>query len=104
MKLKNTLITLILTILIFGLLGNINFSIGENTENVQNLIFQYNDIDYNINVSELAIQKNININDYPYYAVKKNNSDIEIYYSKSRMEITYAYNPRLFIKIFRWIF
>ena len=58
------------------------------TSNYEYIMFEDNEKTYNVYCS--PIEQGVNIEDYPYYAVKKNEDDIEIYYSKSKFEVAYG--------------
>ncbi len=85
MKLKRILF---FTLFIILCIGMSNSCMGEDG-NINNLNFTYKGTNYNINVGQIAKEKNINIEDYPYYFVvkEKGESAISICYSQKR---TYA--------------
>ena len=87
MKLKRILF---FTLFIILCIGMSNSCIGEDSY-INNLNFTYKGISYNINVEQIAKEKNINLEDYPYYLVAKEEgeSDISIYYSQKKITASY---------------
>ncbi len=83
MRIRRVLFFTLFMILCMGML---NSCFGEDSSN-NNLDFTYEGISYNVNVEQIAKEKNINLENYPYYLIakEKRKSYISIYYSQKRI-------------------
>ena len=88
MKVKKVFILMFFIIILIGYF--LDSVIAEEGKENENLVFQYNDKEYDIDINSIFKEHNFNLEDYPYYLIKNddyNEKNVCIYFSKTRMKV-----------------